>query len=151
MNVSPLQFLHLGATTSLRPRFAFTSNDSWKDQRARIKQLHQICSKIKIILTVFIDFRGVVYYELLLMYYVVNKNYYLNVLCCLHETVCQKWPEIWRENSCVLHHDSVSLCSVVIINEFLIKHSTNITSQTLYSWCDPVWLFLISIIEIIFL
>jgi len=44
---------------------------------------------------VFFDFAGVLHYEFLLPDETVNKEYYLNVMRHLLETIRLKWPELW--------------------------------------------------------
>jgi hypothetical protein len=40
-----------------------------------------------------------------------NRQYYIDVLPCLQENICQKCPEIWQNGDWFIHHDS-SHCSV---------------------------------------
>ena len=59
---------------------------------AKPKRPRQSCSKIKVILTVFFDYRGVVYYEILPTDQTVNKEYYLSVMRHLREAIRKKRP-----------------------------------------------------------
>ena len=47
---------------------------------ARPKRAHQSRSKLKLMMTVFFDFRGVVHYEFLPTRQTVNKEYYFSVM-----------------------------------------------------------------------
>jgi len=49
-------------------------------------------------LMVCFDSEGVVHYEFLPQGLTVNKEYYLEVMQCLHEAVRKKRPDAWREN-----------------------------------------------------
>ena len=53
----------------------------------RPKRARQSRSKIKIMMTVFFDFRGVVHYEFLSPRQTVNKEYYLSIMNRLREAI----------------------------------------------------------------
>jgi len=55
--------------------------------------------KIKVLLTVFFNIRGVVHSEFLPVGQTVNKQYYLGVMKRLRESICRKRPELWQNNS----------------------------------------------------
>ena len=57
-------------------------------------------------LTVFFDYRGVVHQEFLPYGRTVNKEYYLVVMRRLREAIRRKRPELWKNNSWLLHHDN---------------------------------------------
>lgn len=99
-----------------------------KPQKSR-----QSRSKIKVLLTVFFDYRGVVHYEFLPDGQTVNKEYYLGVMRRLREAIRQKRRDLWQNNSWILHHDNAPSHTAIIVSEFLAKHSTNIISQAPYS------------------
>jgi len=63
----------------------------------------------------------------------VNKEYYLDVMCRLRESIRRKSPELWKNNSWFMHHDNAHSHKTIIIREFLAKHSTNIIPQEPYS------------------
>ena len=54
-------------------------------------------------LTVFFDYRGIVHYEFLPNGKTVNKEYYLSVMRHLREDIRKKRPELWANNSWILH------------------------------------------------
>lgn len=64
----------------------------------RPKTSRQNRSKIKVMLTVSFDYRGIVHYEFQLTGQIVNKDYYLSILCCLQEAIRRKRLGMWREN-----------------------------------------------------
>jgi len=63
----------------------------------------------------------------------VNKEFYLNVLKCLREAVRRKRPEVWRNNTWMLHHDNAPAHASLLTREFLTKHGTAVVPQPLYS------------------
>ncbi|XP_039960304.1 uncharacterized protein LOC120774646 [Bactrocera tryoni] len=59
--------------------------------------------KIKIMLTVFFDYRGIVYSEYLPTDKTVNKEHYLSVMCHLRKAIRKKVPKLWAESYWFLH------------------------------------------------
>ena len=110
----------------------------------RPKKPRQSRSKIKVMLTVFFDYRGVVHYEFLPPGQTVNKEYYLSVMRCLREAIRLKRPELWADNSWFLHHDNAPSHTALVLRDHFAKNSTNIVPQPPYSPdlapCD-FWLF----------
>ena len=41
----------------------------------------------------------------------------------------RKGADLWKENSCILHHDNALSHKAITVNEFLAKHSTNIIGE----------------------
>ena len=72
-------------------------------------------SKKKVMLTGFMDYRGVVHHEFLPEGQTVNKEYYLGVMGRLREAIRQKRPDLWANNSWILHHDNVPSHNAIII------------------------------------
>lgn len=111
---------------------------------ARPKKSRQSRSKIKVMLTVFFDYRGVVHYEFLPPGQTVNKEYYLGVMRRLREAIRKKRPDLWKDNTWFLHHDNAPSHTALIIREFFAKNATHIVPQPPYSPdlapCD-FWLF----------
>lgn len=97
------------------------------------KKPRQSRSKVKVMLTVFFDYRGVVHSEFLPDGQTVNKEYYLSVMKRLREKIRRKRPDLWKENSWILHHDNAPSHKAIIVNEFLAKNSTNTIEQPPYS------------------
>ena len=100
---------------------------------ARPKREQQSKSKIKVLLTVFVDYRGVVHHEFLPTGQTVNKEYYLSVMRRLREAIRRKRPELWTNNSWFLHHDNAPSHTALIIRDHLAKNSTHIVPQPPYS------------------
>lgn len=97
------------------------------------KKPRQSRSKIKVLLTVFFDCRGVVHSEFLPPGQTVNKEYYLSVLKRLRENVRRKRPELWRNNSWFLHHDNAPAHTSHLVRDYLTKNNVNTVPQAPYS------------------
>ncbi|CAK9827582.1 Mariner Mos1 transposase [Anthophora retusa] len=97
------------------------------------KKPRQSRSKIKVMLTVFFDYRGVVHSEFLPDGQTVNKEYYLSVMRRLRENIRRKRPDVWKNNSWILRHDNAPSHTSILVREFLAKNSTNVIEQAPYS------------------
>ncbi|CAK9799943.1 Mariner Mos1 transposase [Anthophora quadrimaculata] len=97
------------------------------------KKPRQSRSKIKVMLTVFFDYHGVVHSEFLPDGQAVNKEYYLSVMRRLRENIRRKRPDLWKNNSWFLHHDNAPSHTSTLVREFLAKNSTNVIEQAPYS------------------
>jgi len=74
-------------------------------------------SRVKtILLTFFI--RGIVHYEFVPTGQTVNQVHYLEVLERLREKVRRKRPEIFANNSWILHHDNAPAHMALSVREF---------------------------------
>ena len=87
----------------------------------RPKKPRRFQSKKKVMLTVFMDYRGVVHHEFLPEGQTVNKEYYLGVMRRLREAIRQKRPDLWANNSWILHHDNAPSHNAIVIHEHLAK------------------------------
>ena len=80
-------------------------------------------------LTVFMDYRGVVHHEFLPEGQIVNKEYYLGVMRRLREAIRQKRPDLRANNSWILHHDNAPSHNANVIREHLAKNERNTIQQ----------------------
>ena len=80
------------------PETTDQSNEYRLKGEVKPKRLRQSRSKIKVMLTVFFDYRGVVHYEFLPIGQTVNKEYYLRVMRHLREAIRKKRPELWANS-----------------------------------------------------
>ena len=64
--------------------------------------------------------------------YMVNKEYYLEVMRRLREAIRKKRPELWKNNSWLLHYDNASAHSSLLVRNFLAKNNTVIMPQPPY-------------------
>ena len=60
------------------------------------KKARQVRSKVKVMLTVFFDHEGAVHYKYASDGQTVNKEYYVKVLCLLHDVVWRMQPASWK-------------------------------------------------------
>lgn len=97
------------------------------------KKPRQSRSKVKVMLIVFFDIRGLVHHEFVPEGLTVNKEYYLAVLKRLREKIRQKRPELWINNSWIFHDDNAPSHRAAIVTEFKAKNATNTIDQPPYS------------------
>ena len=64
-------------------------------------------SKIKVMLVVSFDWKDHVHHEFVPRGQMVNKKFYQEVLARLRDAVRRKRPELWENQTWMLHHDSV--------------------------------------------
>lgn len=109
-------------------------SSEWRfENEPKPKKPRQSRSKVKVLLTVFFDFRGVVHFEYLPSGETVNKEYYLSVLKRLRDAVRRKRPELWSNNSWLLHDDNAPSHRAHIVRDYLTKHQVNTILQPPYS------------------
>jgi transposase len=90
-------------------------------------------SKIKTMLIIFFDIRGVVHHEYILASQTVNAKFYVEVLKRLRERVRLARPELWTENAWILHQDNAPLHTVLVTREFLAKNKITTMDHPPYS------------------
>jgi histone-lysine N-methyltransferase SETMAR len=117
----------------------------WKHSTSlRPKKARQVRNNIKVMLFVFFDSYVVVHYEYVPQGQNINKEYYLEVLCCLHDAVRCKRLELWVAGTWQLHHDNAPAHSLHLIQTFLVKHNIPAVQHAPYfpnmAPCD-FWLF----------
>lgn len=115
------------------PETAQQSSEYRLKGEAKPKRPRQSRSKIKVMLTVFFDYRGVVHQEFLPTGQTVNKEYYLSVMRRLRESIRRKRPELWQNKSWFLHHDNAPSHTAIIIRQFFSKNETVVVPQAPYS------------------
>ncbi|KAJ4427937.1 hypothetical protein ANN_23947 [Periplaneta americana] len=119
-------------------------SSQWKHPESpRPKKARQVRSKIKVMLTVFFDVRGIEHHEYAPEGQTVTKEYY-DILRRLRDAVRRKRPDMWTVNNWHLHHDNAPAHSSQLIHTFLAKHGITTARQPPYSPdlapCD-FWLF----------
>ena len=106
----------------------------WKHTESlRPKKARQVRSNVKVLLTVFFDYHGVVHQEFLPQGRMVIKEYYLEVMRRLRGAIRKKRPELWKNNSWLLHHDNAPAHSSLLVRNFLAINNTVIMPQPPYS------------------
>ncbi|UYV68982.1 DDX55 [Cordylochernes scorpioides] len=109
-------------------------SSQWKlPHEPRLKKARQVRSNVKVLLTVFFDFRGVVHHEFLPQGRTVNKEYYLQVMHNFREAIRQKFPDLWKNKNWLLHHDNAPAHTSLLVRDFLAKNNTLMMPQPPYS------------------
>ena len=89
-------------------------------------------SKIKV-LVVFFDWKGIVHHEFVPHGQMVNKQLYQEVLARLRDAVRRKRPELWENQTWILHHDNAPAHVLLLIRSYLAKHQTSVVPHEPYS------------------
>jgi len=84
-------------------------------------------------LLTFFDIRGIVHYEFVPTGQTVNQVCYLEVLERLHEKVRQKRPELFDNNSWILHHNNAPAHTALSVREFLTTKQISVLEHPAYS------------------
>ena len=77
--------------------------------------------------------RGIVHYEFVATGQTINQVYYLEVLKRLREKVRRKRPELFANNSWILHHDNASAHTALSVREFLDTKQITALEHPAYS------------------
>jgi len=88
---------------------------------------------MKVMLVVFFDWQDIIPYEFVPHGQTVNKEFYVAVLKHLREAVHQKRPQLWMNQSWVLHHNNAPAHSSFLVHNFLAKNETTVVPQPPYS------------------
>jgi len=84
-------------------------------------------------LLAFFDSEGIVHHVYAPEGQTINKEFYVEVLQHLCESVRQKRPEKWRDSDWILHHNNVPAHTSHPVQQFLAKHGTVQLQQPPYS------------------
>ncbi|UYV73900.1 hypothetical protein LAZ67_11001345 [Cordylochernes scorpioides] len=79
------------------------------------------------------DEAGVVHHEFLPQGRTVNKEYYLQVMRNLRESIRQKRPDLWKNKNWLLHHDNAPAHISLLVRDILSKNNTLMMPQRPYS------------------
>jgi len=99
-----------------------------KKKKARLSR-----SKIKVMLVVFLDWKGIVHHEFVPHGQIVNKQLYQEVLARLRNAVRRKRPELWENQIWMLHYDNAPAHASLLISRYLAKHQTSVVTHPPYS------------------
>ena len=109
-------------------------SSQWKHSTSlRPKKAKQVQSNVKVMYTVLFDSRGVVHHKYAPQGQNINKEYYLEVLCHLHNAVRCKRPDLWTVGMWQLHHDNAPAHSSQLIQTSLTKHNIPVVRHAPYS------------------
>ena len=98
-----------------------------------LKKGRQVRSKTKVMLLAFFDSEGIVHHNYAPDGQTINKEFYLEYLRRLRESVRRKRPEKWRDGDWNLHHDNAPAHTSHLVQQFLAKHCTAQLQQPPYS------------------
>ena len=91
-------------------------------------------SKIKVMLVVFFDWKDIVHHEFVPRGQMVNKQFYQEVLAHLRDAVCRKRPELWENQTWMLHHNNAPAHASLLIHSYLAKHQTYVVPPPPILW-----------------
>jgi len=63
----------------------------------------------------------------------VNTQFYQEVLARLRDAVHRKRPELWENQTWMLHHNNVPAHASLLIRSYLAKHQTSVVPHPPYS------------------
>ena len=89
-------------------------------------------SHVKSMLIIFIDCEGVVHNKFAPRGQTIDKEYYVDVLKRLRDTV-RKGPRFWSSGDWLLHHDNMPAHSSNLVQQFLAKRKIVQLRQPAYS------------------
>ena len=85
------------------------------------------------VMLVFFDWQGIIHHEFVPRGQTVNKEFYIAVLKHLGEAVRRKRPQLWTNQSRVLHHNNAPAHSSFLVRNFLAKNEMTVVPQPPYS------------------
>ena len=88
--------------------------------------------KFKAMLIVFFDINGILMTEWIPEGQTVNQTYYLSVLATLREWVRKKRPELWKNNSWILHQDNAPAHNALSVKRYLADKRTPVLQHASY-------------------
>lgn len=99
----------------------------------RVKKARRSKSKIKAMLILFFDCRGILLQEWLPAGKTVTGAFYITILQKLRERIRKKRPDLWENNSWILHHDNAPAHSCLAVKQFLACNGTTVLEHPPYS------------------
>jgi len=77
--------------------------------------------------------QGIVRHEFVPRGSMVNRQLYKDVLARLRDAVRRKRPELWGNQTWMLHHDNAPARASLLIRSYLAKHQTSVVPHPPYS------------------
>jgi len=106
----------------------------WKSPTSpRPKKARQVKSNLKSVIITFFDIKGIVHKEFVPTGQTVNSGFYCEVLRRLREKVRRHCPQLWREQTWLLHHDNAPSHTAVLHHQFMAKNKMAVIPHPPYS------------------
>ena len=105
----------------------------WKSDVAEAEKARWSKSKVKVLLIMFFDVRGIVHSEFLPQGQMISQQVYKDILRLLLRSVHEKRWELWQDKSWLLHHDNAPAHNALSIQQFLAKKNIAVLEQPPYS------------------
>jgi len=99
----------------------------------RPKKARMSLSKIKVLLVVFLYWKGIVHHEFVPRGQMVNKQLCQEVLARLRDALRRKRPELWKNQNWMLHDVNAPAHPSLLIRSYLAKHQTPVVLNPPYS------------------
>lgn len=117
----------------------------WKTAGSpRPKKARMSRSRVKVMLIVFFDNKGLVHHEFVPQGQTVNQHFYKEVLSRLIARIRRSRRDLWENNRWILHHDNAPAHNALSIRQFLAEKQITTLEHPPYSPdlapCD-FWLF----------
>ncbi|UYV69022.1 hypothetical protein LAZ67_6002052 [Cordylochernes scorpioides] len=104
----------------------------WHTQSSpRRKKVSLDKSKGKVMLVVFFDYQGLVYYEFIKEGVTINKQTYKEILVRLRDTIRRKRNKLFKSKQWKLLHDNAPARRAIIVQDYLAKHSVCLAASSL--------------------
>jgi len=109
-------------------------SSQWKSPTSpKPKKARQVKSNLKSMIITFFDIKGIVHKEFVPTGQTVNSGFYCEVLGRLREKVRRHRPQLWREQTWLLHHDNTPSHTAVLTHQFLAKNKIAVIPHPPYS------------------
>ena len=109
-------------------------SSQWKSPTSpRPKKARRVKSNLKSMLITFFDRKGIVHKEFVPPGQTVNSGFYCEVLWRLREKVRRHRPQLWWEQTWLLHHDKAPSHTSILTHQFLVKNKIAVIPHPLYS------------------
>lgn len=106
----------------------------WKTPASpRMKKARMSKSRVKAMLIVFFDIKGVIMTEWVPEGQTVNQKYYIDTLIKLREKIRKKRPDSWKNDSWILHQDNAPAHNALSVKQFLADKRIPVLEHPPYS------------------
>jgi hypothetical protein len=99
---------------------------TWSPNSPRPKMVRQVKSKIKSMIIIFFNIKGIVNKESILEGQTVNSAYYCEVLQRMRENKWRFCPQLWWQKNWPLDHDNAPSRTSFFTGEFLTRNNMTV-------------------------